>query len=337
VVAWWREKAVPLLADTAAAAAAHDARVRREAILEAADKATRVGIELAAVCASPAALMANVDAAVRALADAPMERGSDNDAASGDGRRSPERMEQATSDAAPEDRGVGRGRPQTAPAAPALPNGVDDVRFGAQSQAATLPPSTAAAAPLSCVMCGMLAHPLVTLTDEPGGPWCWTCAGIVAKRTVMRAAPTRAADSPHSDADGHCSRCGLKWPDERETLEPHECPPGFTAPPIPPSEPRVSDERLQHIENYVFRPEGPHAADRRRMADNHVLDLIADLRDARAALAARSGVIEAARAQLREHLSLSGRTIIGGKCTCQTCAAVRALDAARADRKEQRT
>lgn len=29
------------------------------------------------------------------------------------------------------------------------------------------------------------------------------------------------------DADGHCRRCGLEWPDESETTEPHECPPGF--------------------------------------------------------------------------------------------------------------
>ena len=34
-------------------------------------------------------------------------------------------------------------------------------------------------------------------------------------------------EKPHPDEDGHCSRCGLPWPDERETLEPHECPPGF--------------------------------------------------------------------------------------------------------------
>ena len=29
------------------------------------------------------------------------------------------------------------------------------------------------------------------------------------------------------ESDGTCNRCGLPWPDERETLEPHECPPGF--------------------------------------------------------------------------------------------------------------
>ena len=28
------------------------------------------------------------------------------------------------------------------------------------------------------------------------------------------------------DEDGHCKRCGLAWPDECETLEPHVCPPG---------------------------------------------------------------------------------------------------------------
>jgi hypothetical protein len=34
---------------------------------------------------------------------------------------------------------------------------------------------------------------------------------------------------PFRDEDGRCSRCGLEWPDEKETLEPHECPPGFTS------------------------------------------------------------------------------------------------------------
>jgi protein gp37 len=29
------------------------------------------------------------------------------------------------------------------------------------------------------------------------------------------------------DEDGRCLRCGLEWSDERERLEPHECPPGF--------------------------------------------------------------------------------------------------------------
>jgi hypothetical protein len=29
------------------------------------------------------------------------------------------------------------------------------------------------------------------------------------------------------DGDGACFVCGLAWPDERETLEPHVCPPGF--------------------------------------------------------------------------------------------------------------
>lgn len=41
---------------------------------------------------------------------------------------------------------------------------------------------------------------------------------------------TPDADRARRDPDGHCSRCGLKWPDERETLEPHECPPGFQRP-----------------------------------------------------------------------------------------------------------
>jgi hypothetical protein len=30
------------------------------------------------------------------------------------------------------------------------------------------------------------------------------------------------------DEDGDCRRCGLPWPDVRETEEPHECPPGFS-------------------------------------------------------------------------------------------------------------
>lgn len=29
------------------------------------------------------------------------------------------------------------------------------------------------------------------------------------------------------DPDGHCSVCGLPWPDRAETLERHVCPPGF--------------------------------------------------------------------------------------------------------------
>lgn len=29
------------------------------------------------------------------------------------------------------------------------------------------------------------------------------------------------------DEDGRCTGCGLEWPDEKETLEPHRCPPGF--------------------------------------------------------------------------------------------------------------
>ena len=29
------------------------------------------------------------------------------------------------------------------------------------------------------------------------------------------------------DDDGHCTVCGIEWPDERLTLEPHICPPGF--------------------------------------------------------------------------------------------------------------
>lgn len=29
------------------------------------------------------------------------------------------------------------------------------------------------------------------------------------------------------DVDGHCSRCGLFIEPDEETMEPHECPPGF--------------------------------------------------------------------------------------------------------------
>ena len=32
------------------------------------------------------------------------------------------------------------------------------------------------------------------------------------------------------DADGDCTRCGLKIEPDEDTLEPHECPPGFTDP-----------------------------------------------------------------------------------------------------------
>ena len=33
------------------------------------------------------------------------------------------------------------------------------------------------------------------------------------------------------DEDGHCRRCGEAWPDERDTEEAHECPPGFARTP----------------------------------------------------------------------------------------------------------
>ena len=39
-----------------------------------------------------------------------------------------------------------------------------------------------------------------------------------------------SSKTPKCDEDGHCTRCGLEWPDEKETLEPHECPPGFIDP-----------------------------------------------------------------------------------------------------------
>jgi hypothetical protein len=42
---------------------------------------------------------------------------------------------------------------------------------------------------------------------------------------VLELPPPSATVGP--DDDGDCRRCGLPWPDERETLEPHECPPGF--------------------------------------------------------------------------------------------------------------
>lgn len=40
-----------------------------------------------------------------------------------------------------------------------------------------------------------------------------------------------SAKKPHPDAkrdnDGHCTVCGIEWPNALETDEPHLCPPGF--------------------------------------------------------------------------------------------------------------
>lgn len=46
--------------------------------------------------------------------------------------------------------------------------------------------------------------------------------------TDNRMRPGIAPPEPvEKDEDGDCRRCGLPWPDERETTEPHECPQGF--------------------------------------------------------------------------------------------------------------
>jgi hypothetical protein len=43
-------------------------------------------------------------------------------------------------------------------------------------------------------------------------------------------APQPAPVPRYGDGSGDlvCSRCGLDWPDDAETLEPHECPSGFS-------------------------------------------------------------------------------------------------------------
>lgn len=44
----------------------------------------------------------------------------------------------------------------------------------------------------------------------------------------------QALNRPHPDArrdeDGHCTVCGMEWPDEKLTLEKHICPPRFSRP-----------------------------------------------------------------------------------------------------------
>ena len=48
-----------------------------------------------------------------------------------------------------------------------------------------------------------------------------------ALNALVKWADARAAQI---DADGDCTRCGLKIEPDEDTLEPHECPPGFTDP-----------------------------------------------------------------------------------------------------------
>ena len=57
-------------------------------------------------------------------------------------------------------------------------------------------------------------------------------AGLSAKAfaellTYRASLPAQPAQGPGVDEDGHCERCGLMIEPESETLEPHECPPGF--------------------------------------------------------------------------------------------------------------
>ena len=54
------------------------------------------------------------------------------------------------------------------------------------------------------------------------------------------------------DADGDCTRCGLKIEPDEDTLEPHECPPGFTEPAMSRSKPIV---------RYTVTPAGLQQAD----------------------------------------------------------------------------
>ena len=47
------------------------------------------------------------------------------------------------------------------------------------------------------------------------------------EETVMDDKALKPRKDAKRDEDGDCSVCGLRWPDPRDTLEPHICPPGF--------------------------------------------------------------------------------------------------------------
>ena len=72
------------------------------------------------------------------------------------------------------------------------------------------------------------SEPALTDAVAPGGGPGVLLHEINAFLDALAACAPKGARPPVApDEDGHCQRCGLPWPDERETTEPHECPPGF--------------------------------------------------------------------------------------------------------------
>lgn len=69
----------------------------------------------------------------------------------------------------------------------------------------------------------------VVIKSGPHKPYCEKCWHIVKHaRHDDYDMPIRFPQvKPVCDGDGRCSRCGLEWPDIRETEEKHICPPGF--------------------------------------------------------------------------------------------------------------
>ena len=58
--------------------------------------------------------------------------------------------------------------------------------------------------------------------------WIYTKPTLIKSRhTTRRVVKNGRRVDAKKDADGHCSVCGELWPDRKETLERHKCPPGF--------------------------------------------------------------------------------------------------------------
>lgn len=110
--------------------------------------------------------------------------------------------------------------------------------------------SEKAEASARCSKCGQEFNGI----DAPAKVRDHACETNGGPRAQSGAVPNPGSDSPNTgrvvyhpgesvidnrrrDEDGLCTRCGLEWEDERDTLEPHECPPGFTTPHAPFSAP----------------------------------------------------------------------------------------------------
>lgn len=63
--------------------------------------------------------------------------------------------------------------------------------------------------------------------EDFGTPFALHAGREVDEAVYQRISDISGFVAPQADEDGHCAACGLAWPDERETVEPHECPPGF--------------------------------------------------------------------------------------------------------------